>query len=162
MHDRTGGDRNLVLALHLTYTAAQTSLYDPRPDLGEHISSILPLYLPATVSVDELRGKGRLRICASLDEALAGATIVQEQDPENEAFKRETWKNVVAKVGRECRLWSSTSGISASRQLGGLDEDKSEDDRGTKWEPGLVTSARERLRIVHPFNPPKDCAFSFF
>jgi 3-hydroxyacyl-CoA dehydrogenase len=142
------------LALHLTYTAAQTSVYDPRPDLEEHISSILPLYLPATVSVDELRGNGRLRICASLDDALAGATIVQEQGPENEAFKRETWKNVVSKVGRECRLWSSTSGISASRQLGGLDEDKGEDDRGAKWEQGLVTSARERLLIVHPFNPP--------
>lgn len=138
------------LALHLTYTAAQTSVYDPRPDLEEHISSILPLYLPATVSVDGLRGQGRLRICASLDEALAGATIVQEQGPENEAFKRETWKKVVSKVGRECRLWSSTSGISASRQLGGLDED----DSATQWEPGLVASARERLLIVHPFNPP--------
>ncbi|KAK5059950.1 hypothetical protein LTR84_009833 [Exophiala bonariae] len=139
------------LALHLTFSGAQISVYDPRADLDEHIAAILPLYLPATLSVDELRSQGRLRICASLDDALLGATIVQEQGPEKEVFKRDTWRAVVTKVARSCRLWSSTSGISASRQLEGFDDAAA----GDGDEDGdLAASARQRLLIVHPFNPP--------
>lgn len=143
------------LALHLTYSSARVSVYDPRPDLEEHISSILPLYLSqgtTGLSVAELSAQGRLRICGTLDEALASATIVQEQGPENEGFKRNTWRSVVPKVGRTCRLWSSTSGISATRQLTGLEDGDGEGE--ATLDSDLITSARERLLIVHPFNPP--------
>lgn len=140
------------LALHLTFSAAQLSVYDPRPDLEEHISAILPLYLPPTLAVDELRSQRRLRICATLDEALVGATIVQEQGPEREAFKRDTWRAVVRTVATDCRLWSSTSGISASRQLEGFEDGAGA--AGDDADAELAASARRRLLIVHPFNPP--------
>lgn len=167
------------LALHLTYTSAQVRVYDPRPDLEEHIRTILPVYLPHTdtdttspssVVVDELRRQERLVVCSTLEEALEGATIVQEQGPEKEAFKRDTWRRVVGVVDARCRLWSSTSGISASRQLGGFDEDDADADAedGESGEGGeegskvkeksasvsASTSARQRLLVVHPFNPP--------
>lgn len=139
-------------------------MYDPRPDLREHVASILPLYLPPPAQDSEENGDAsasvqallaaRVTFSATLAEAVATATIIQEQGPENEAFKQKTWSEVlratVAAGNSECHLWSSTSGIPASRQLahlgGGGEDDHDHDD--------VAESARSRLLVVHPFNPP--------
>ncbi|KIX92925.1 uncharacterized protein Z520_11401 [Fonsecaea multimorphosa CBS 102226] len=132
------------LALHLTYTAARVSVFDPRPDLQEHVAAILPLYLPSPssttgassasasasasasggleaeggeLSVEKLVSSGRLRFCSTLREAVQNATIVQEQGPENLSFKQRTWSEVLRHVSPQTHLWSSTSGIPASQQL---------------------------------------------
>ncbi|KAJ9613162.1 hypothetical protein H2200_003103 [Cladophialophora chaetospira] len=142
------------LALHLTYTSATVSVYDPRPDLREHVASILPLYLPeskpSTNASDPIVGfisSGRLRFCTSLADAVHSATIVQEQGPENLAFKQKTWSEVLRHVSEGSHLWSSTSGIPASEQLAHLDSTSS-------LSEGTRKSAKERLLVVHPFNPP--------
>lgn len=124
-------------ALYLTHSSAPISVYDPREDLREHIESVLPGYLNTSdpgFSVDHLVSTGRLRICSSLEDACKDAFIVQEQGPENLKFKSSIWKEVVKFVSPETHLWSSTSGIPASRQIADLDD-------------------KSRLLVVHPYNP---------
>ncbi|KAH8891797.1 hypothetical protein GQ53DRAFT_746285 [Thozetella sp. PMI_491] len=127
-------------ALFLKFSKATVAVYDPRPDLEQHIRSILPVYLDsedAALSVESLISASRLRIATSLEDACAGATIVQEQGPENLAFKASVWEKVAKVVGADTHLWSSTSGIPASKQVADLDD-----------------SIKSRLLVVHPFNPP--------
>lgn len=124
-------------ALYLKHSAAAISVYDPRHDLNEHVRSVLPVYLDTQdpdLSVDNLISTKRLRICSSLEDACRDARIVQEQGPENLAFKTSIWKLVTRLVSSDTHLWSSTSGIPASQQIEVL-EDKS------------------RLLVLHPFNP---------
>ncbi|KIW98003.1 uncharacterized protein Z519_01587 [Cladophialophora bantiana CBS 173.52] len=147
------------LALHLTYTAARVSVFDPRPDLKEHVAAMLPLYLPTSPpgsgsedksSIEQFTASGRLRFCTSLREAVQHATVVQEQGPENTQFKQRTWSEVLRYVGASTHLWSSTSGIPASQQLAHLPATTGDLDLSEE----AIASARARLLIVHPFNPP--------
>jgi len=127
-------------ALYLKHSQATVSIYDPRPDLNEHVKSILPGYLDTTdkeYTVDSLIASKRLRICSSLKEACKEAVIVQEQGPENLGFKTSVWKEVLDLVSPETHLWSSTSGIPASQQ-------------GAE----LAETGKHRLLVCHPFNPP--------
>jgi 3-hydroxyacyl-CoA dehydrogenase len=129
-------------ALHLRFSRADLRLYDVRDDLEQHISSLLPVYLRAdndnSLSVESLISSGRLTLCSSIKDACADATIVQEQGPDSVAFKKSNWAQVVKHAPPSAHLWSSTSGICASKQVEDLEheEDKS------------------RVLVVHPFNPP--------
>ncbi|RGP70833.1 hydroxylacyl- dehydrogenase [Fusarium longipes] len=130
-------------ALHLRYSYANIRLYDVRSDLQEHIESLLPVYLDSTkkesnsedISVQKLISDGRVVICSSLSEACSNATIVQEQGPDSVEFKKSTWAQVIEYAPSSAHLWSSTSGLQASKQVEDL-QDKS------------------RVLVVHPFNPP--------
>ncbi|KAF5551093.1 hydroxylacyl dehydrogenase [Fusarium napiforme] len=130
-------------ALHLRYSNANLRLYDVRSDLKQHIESLLPVYLESTkkessqadLAVEKLVADGRLLVCSSIEEVCSGATIVQEQGPDSVDFKKSNWAEVVKYAPPNAHLWSSTSGISASRQVEDL-EDKT------------------RVLVVHPFNPP--------
>lgn len=126
-------------ALHLTHhPTTRITIHDPRPDLNSHIETLLPGYLlgPQSHSLETLLSTGQLRIAATLEQACSSETdIVQEQGPENPAFKTSLWPQVEALVGASCLLWSSTSGIPASVQSARMKD------------PG-------RLLVVHPFNPP--------
>jgi len=125
-------------ALYLAHSNAVIKVYDPRPDLGDHIQAFLPDCLRAlsfSTSVDQLIAQGRLLICASLSDACHEADIVQEQGPENIEAKTATWLSVIQEVRHDTRLWTATSGITASEQVKHL-------------------SDKHRLLVVHPFNPP--------
>lgn len=125
-------------ALYLLHTTHLVRVFDPRPDLVQHLESVLPAYLDPDKSglyVDRLINEGRLKVCSSLEDACRNATIVQEQGPENISFKVDTWGKVISAVSPDTHLWTSTSGILASRITEHL-EDKA------------------RLLVVHPFNPP--------
>lgn len=125
-------------ALYLKYSQATISVYDPRSDLNDHVRSILPVYLDTDdprLSVDRLISENRLKICDTLEETCRDAAIVQEQGPENLSFKTSIWKQVIELVSPTTHLWSSTSGIPASRQVAELDD-------------------KSRLLVLHPFNPP--------
>ncbi|KAL2106069.1 hypothetical protein VUR80DRAFT_7334 [Thermomyces stellatus] len=125
-------------ALHLRFGAGAVTVFDTRPDLHEHLTSVLPGYLgtgPEAPSLSDLLFRGRLVVCSSLEEACANADIVQEQGPENLAFKRDVWSKIEKCAPATAHFWSSTSGIAASSQVDGM-------------------SDRSRLLVVHPFNPP--------
>lgn len=129
-------------ALHLRYSNANLRLFDVRSDLKEHIESILPVYLDSTkkesndknLSVKRLLSDGRIVVCSSIEEVVSNATIVQEQGPDSIDFKKSTWAEVIKHAPSYTHLWSSTSGIQASKQVEDL-EDKT------------------RVLVVHPFNP---------
>ncbi|RSL92655.1 hypothetical protein CDV31_015062 [Fusarium ambrosium] len=128
-------------AMHLKHTDADVRLFDIREDLEHHITSLLPVYLSSqgatgkNASVQDLISSGRITLCSSVEDACSSTTIVQEQGPENIAFKKATWALVTRCTSPTTHLWTSTSGILASKQVEDL-EDKS------------------RLLVVHPFNPP--------
>jgi L-gulonate 3-dehydrogenase len=77
----------------------------------------------------------RVRAVPSLEEALSGATYVQEAAPENLAVKKELFAKMDAICPRETVLASSSSAITASAFAGELE-------------------GRERCLVVHPGNPP--------
>jgi 3-hydroxyacyl-CoA dehydrogenase len=125
-------------ALHLRVSSTSVvTILDPRPDLKQHLHSLLPTYLPAnSPSLTTLLSTGRLVLANSLEEACTSSThLVQECGPENITFKRGLWPKVEALVSPNCHLWTSTSGISASQQAADMKQ------------PG-------RLLVAHPFNPP--------
>ncbi|OCT44630.1 3-hydroxyacyl-CoA dehyrogenase [Cladophialophora carrionii] len=160
------------LALHLTYTSATISVYDPRPDLQDHVASMLPLYMPRgggggggttrsdtdtdTDIISSLVTSRRLRFCTSLGDAVSRATIIQEQGPETLSFKQSTWSEVLrhtASITPAPHLWSSTSGIPASKQLEHLQQQQQQEG-AVSISDAVSRSARSRLLVVHPFNPP--------
>ncbi|CCX34004.1 3-hydroxyacyl-CoA dehydrogenase [Pyronema domesticum] len=126
-------------ALHLARSkTTNVTICDPRPDLADHISNILPTYLPPSFpTVQELLASGRLRTTADLKEACKDADVVQEQGPEQTKWKQEIWAKIEPLVSDKCHLWSSTSGIRSSIQNQLMSQE-----------------GRKRHVVVHPFNPP--------
>lgn len=125
-------------ALYIAHSDATVTVFDLRSDVKEYLLVQLPGYLRSLSchnSVEDLMLHRRLIIAESLDDACQDADIVQEQGPENLAFKRKIWSDVIARVRPDTKLWTSTSGITASRQVEELPE-------------------KHRLLVVHPFNPP--------
>lgn len=125
-------------ALHLRFGTGAVTVFDTRPDLAQHIKSVLPGYLgddPEAPTLADLQTQGRLVICTSLEDACANADIVQEQGPERVDFKQEIWSKIEQVAPPEAHFWTSTSGIAASLQNQRMKN------------PG-------RLLVVHPFNPP--------
>ncbi len=125
-------------ALYLRHTDLAVSVFDPRPNLDVHLAALLPVHLASNdpaLALDALLSSGRLRVEASVEAAVADAHIVQEQGPENLAFKQSTLAVVEKAAPAAAHLWSSTSGIPASAQVAHMAD-------------------RTRLLVVHPFNPP--------
>lgn len=77
----------------------------------------------------------RVHPVATLDEALAGATLVQENGPERLELKRELFARLDALAAPDTILASSSSALTASVFAGGL--------------PGA-----RRCLVGHPVNPP--------
>ena len=125
-------------ALHLRFGSGVVTVFDTRPDLQQHVESVLPGYLgtnEGSLNLKDALSQGRLIVCSSLEEAVRNADIVQEQGPENVGFKQEVWSQIEKCALKEAHFWSSTSGIAASIQNQGMTD-------------------RSRLLVVHPFNPP--------
>lgn len=133
-----------MAALHLTRDNV-IDVFDTRPDFVDYLIKKLPGFLadPNSESIEPqpekvvaaLISSGRLQIHSSLETACASATIVQEQGPENLEFKRSIWKKVESMAPASAHLWTSTSGIAASKQQQDMQD-------------------KTRLLVVHPFNPP--------
>ncbi|KAH8424704.1 uncharacterized protein LDX57_002448 [Aspergillus melleus] len=138
-----------MVALHLARENTTVDVFDTRPDFEQYLRKTLPVFMghhlasdisepdsafPESV-VTSLLTSGRLQIHTSLESACASATIVQEQGPENVAFKQSLWKQVESIAPASAHFWTSTSGIAASIQQGEM-------------------SDKTRLLVVHPFNPP--------
>jgi 3-hydroxyacyl-CoA dehydrogenase len=101
-------------------------------------SCILLASSPDPLSGDDISRlflSARLKIGSSLADAVRDADIVQEQGPENEAFKKDIWANIERAAPPTCLFWSSTSGIPASTQATDME-------------------SPSRLLVVHPYNPP--------
>ncbi|OJJ45258.1 hypothetical protein ASPZODRAFT_17479 [Penicilliopsis zonata CBS 506.65] len=130
-----------MAALHLDREDTSVAVFDPRPDLNEYIRRRLPQLLsssqggPVDTLVDTLFSNSRLSIHDTLSSAVSSAEVIQEQGPENEAFKQRTWREIETLALPSAQFWSSTSGIAASIQ-------------------NVQMTDPSRLLVVHPFNPP--------
>lgn len=115
----------------------EVRVHDPAPGAEERVVSTLESVSPTlaalglpTDGLDE-----RLRFADDLEVAVEGVDVVQENGPENMAFKRDLWARVEKAVGPDTLLLSSTSGMRASAMA------------------KQMTDA-SRLLVGHPFNPP--------
>ena len=86
-------------------------------------------------TVSSLLESGQLVLAETLAAAVKDADLVQEQGPENVAFKQNIWAEIEANAPKSALFWTSTSGITASTQ-------------------GALMQQPERLLVLHPFNPP--------
>lgn len=114
----------------------QVRLQDPRSDLQQTLEQavrqIAPV-LPGAPDADLLLS--RIELVDTLEEAVSGADVVQENGPERIDLKREIFARVEAAAPATALLLSSTSGL--------MPTDMSAD----MTDPG-------RLLVGHPFNPP--------
>jgi 3-hydroxyacyl-CoA dehydrogenase len=78
----------------------------------------------------------RLRFCESLDDAIAGVDLVQENGPERIEFKRDLYRHLDESLRPEAIIASSSSGLTMS-----------------EIQTACVHHP-ERCVIAHPFNPP--------
>ena len=84
---------------------------------------------------DAKAAHARVRVCATLTDALHGATFVQENTPESIEAKREIFAELDRLAAPNTILASSTSTIVASQFTEGL-------------------TGRHRCLVAHPVNPP--------
>ncbi|MFE0190130.1 3-hydroxyacyl-CoA dehydrogenase NAD-binding domain-containing protein [Streptomyces sp. NPDC058989] len=110
---------------------------DPRPDLAEAVDTALAQTAPqlARQGLDVRGLADRVRLADGVTDAVRHADVVQENGPEDAAFKRELFATLVREAPSHALLLSSSSAIPSSDFTGGLD------DAG-------------RILIGHPFNPP--------
>lgn len=117
------------------------TLWDGQPDAPAKAIDYIAGVLPDLVANDLLNGASedallaRIRASAKLEEALAGATHVQENTSEDVAVKRDVFARLDAAAEPEAVLASSTSAILPSAFTETL-------------------KGRARCLVVHPINPP--------
>ena len=78
---------------------------------------------------------GHLRLCETLEDAVAGAMLVQENAPEEVGLKHRLYSQIEAATGPDVIIASSTSSLTWSALTEGM-------------------QTPSRLVTAHPFNPP--------
>lgn len=122
-------------ALFLAY-GHQVALYEPEPAVRAGISDKIALPLSQIGELEQgLPAPGRLRLTQSLEEAVDGATWIQENAPETVPLKRELYAAVEANAPPGTTIASSTSSLVWS-------------------ELSAEMADPARLITAHPFNPP--------
>ncbi|MFN0154064.1 MAG: carnitine 3-dehydrogenase [Gaiella sp.] len=111
------------------------TVFDPHPDAERRLREMLVnARLAWTALTMAPRERGAVSLSASVAEAVAGATVVQESVPEDEEVKRA----ILAEIERHCPtdalICSSTSGLLPTRLQAALEHP-------------------ERFLVAHPFNP---------
>jgi carnitine 3-dehydrogenase len=111
-------------------------LHDPDSEAGRKVAEVIENARRATRRLTHapLPAEGRLELCGSAEDAVAGAGLVVESAPEREALKRELFAGAERAAGDDTLFTSSTSGLRPS---------------------ALQSDMRrpERMLVAHPFNP---------
>lgn len=112
------------------------AVFDPDPEAERKLSEVLAnarRSLPGLYDA-ALPPEGRLRFCATLEEAVAGAQWIQESVPERLELKHRVLTQIQAVMANDAVIGSSTSGFKPSELGAGVPR------------PGQVL-------VAHPFNP---------
>ena len=127
-----------IAAFHVSSSNIVT-IYDTRPDLEEYVRISLPPLLassnPNVMSQSSSDVPTNVRVTSNLEEAVKDADIIQESCPESVVLKQDLWPQIELCCPPSALLWSSTSGIPASKQSQSMKDPS-------------------RLVVVHPYNPP--------
>jgi L-gulonate 3-dehydrogenase len=119
----------------------EVAVWDERPEAVDDALSFVNRVLPDLDANDLLRGeaplsvRARMRRAGSLEEALDGASHVQESTPEDVGIKQRVFAELDRLADSEAVLASSTSAILPSSFSQAL-------------------KGRGRCLVVHPINPP--------
>jgi carnitine 3-dehydrogenase len=110
-------------------------LYDPDPDAAGKLEQVLgnARRAYARLTLAPLPAEGSLKIVATVEEAVEGASFVQESAPEREELKRDLLA-AASRAAPGATFASSTSGLLPSRLAADMRDP-------------------ERLVVGHPFNP---------
>ncbi|KAF4552462.1 Hypothetical protein D9617_10g074440 [Elsinoe fawcettii] len=109
--------------------------YDTRPDIKTWLPEQIRNNVKLLKGPEDWDFPGRLEYAESISAAVSNVGIVQEQGPENKAYKVATWREIEKHAHKNTLLWTSTSGIPASVQAEGMID-------------------KTRLIVCHPYNPP--------
>lgn len=111
--------------------------WDPSPDAGERVRSLIDAAWPALTRLGLAEGADPRAITVHTDlaEALDGAQFVQESAPEVLEMKQRLLADIDEHAAEGVVIASSTSGYSMT-------------------EMAVQTARPERLVVGHPFNPP--------
>jgi carnitine 3-dehydrogenase len=110
-------------------------VFDPHPQAERRVRAVLENAERAWAQLTLApRTRGVVTFAASLEDAVRGASVIQESAPENEDLKRLLLAEIEAHAAPDTLVCSSTSGLLPSR---------------------LQTAMQhpERLVVGHPFNP---------
>lgn len=131
-----GGVIGAGWAARFVLNGVDVAFFDPSPTAAQRAGAILEMARAAWARLfpAATTAEGRMTFHATLDEALEGATFVQESLPENEELKRTVLARIDAALPADVVIGSSTSGLLPTRLQAGLRHP-------------------ERLVVGHPFNP---------
>jgi carnitine 3-dehydrogenase len=115
---------------------SDVTLYDPDPDAGAAVEVMLQnaRRAAARLSLAPAGREGELTIAGTVEDAVAGADLVQESAPEREPMKRELLAEADRAAPPGAIITSSTSGLLPSRISAGMRNP-------------------QRFCVAHPFNP---------
>jgi L-gulonate 3-dehydrogenase len=127
-------------AISFARAGCDVALWDEKPDAADEALRFADEVLPDLAANGLIRDspaavRARMRRAATLEEALDGASHVQESTPEEVGVKRHVFARLDALATDGAVLASSTSAILPSRFTEAL-------------------PARARSLVVHPINPP--------
>jgi 3-hydroxyacyl-CoA dehydrogenase len=128
-------------AISFARAGCEVALWDAAAAAPSAALAYIEGLLPDLESCDLLGGarpdalRARMRAAPTLEDALAGATHVQENTPEDVATKRAIFARLDALAPPDAALASSTSAILPSKFTEAL-------------------AGRARCLVVHPINPP--------
>jgi carnitine 3-dehydrogenase len=131
-----GGVIGAGWAARFVLNGSDVRLYDPAPGVGDRAAEVVADARAAfeQLTLAPLPPEGELRIVDSVEEAVAGAYLVQESAPERVELKRELLAAADRAAPAEALVCSSTSGL-----------------RPTELQAGMERP--ERFCVAHPFNP---------
>lgn len=123
-------------AARFLLNGVDVALYDPDPEAAQTVDAVLANARGAyeRLTLAPLPPEGALRVVDAVDDAVAGAELVQESAPERLELKRELLAAADRAAPPDALVCSSTSGLRPS-------ELQSEMERP------------ERFLVAHPFNP---------
>ena len=131
-----GGVIGAGWAARFVLNGSDVRLYDPAPGARDRAAEVVADARAAfeQLTLAPLPPEGELRIVDSVEEAVAGADLVQESAPERVELKRELLAAADRAAPAEALVCSSTSGL-----------------RPTELQAEMERP--ERFCVAHPFNP---------
>ena len=131
-----GGVIGAGWAARFVLNGCDVRLYDPAPGVGDRAAEVLADARAAyeQLTLAPLPLEGELHVVDSVEEAVAGAELVQESAPERVELKRELLAAADRAAPAEALVCSSTSGL-----------------RPTELQAEMARP--ERFCVAHPFNP---------
>lgn len=131
------GSIGVSFAILFACRGFDVAVYDPIEDALPRAADDLRERLKQLDLNDTAVAEARVRFTTQLDDALAGATFVQECAPERVDLKQDLLAQAAARTADDVPLASASSAIVPSRLAEALD-----------------TSVAARILVGHPGNPP--------